>query len=254
MGICRLCLKEKKLIDAHIIPKFMFNGMKDEKNSFLEVVHNLDTNISKVKRTQKEDYDKNILCGDCDNKILGAIYEDYAKKSFYGGEISDTEIEPECINYKNPHDGAEYSVCKNIDYGKMKLFLLSLLWRASITDRPTFKDVNIGEKHEERIRKMIFESIIPGELEYPIIMTSFMRTDHDLKNFIGQPKRIKMKSGLNGYIFLIDSIQFIFAVNSIDHMIPEYLKRMTIKESGEMTIAHLPNGKELDIMKLLVGK
>jgi hypothetical protein len=253
MGICKLCKKEKKLIEAHIIPKFMFKKMKDENHSFYDITYNLDTKETKSKKTQKEDYDKNILCGDCDNGIIGGIYEDYAKDALYGENLN-PEIAPKCKNFKNTDDGAEYSICENIDYTKMKLFLLSLLWRASITDRPVFKEVSIGSKHEEIIRKMIYEKITPLETEYPIVITSFMRTENKFENLIAQPKRIRMKGGLNGYIFLIDSLQFMFSVNSADHKIPEYILRSTIKESGELTTLHLPNGSELEFFKQILEK
>jgi hypothetical protein len=253
MGICKLCQKEKKLIDAHIVPKFMFKKMKDENHSFYDITYNLDTKQTKSKKTQKEDYDKNILRGDCDNGIIGAIYEDYAKEALYGENLN-IEIAPKCENFLNPDDGAEYSICKNIDYTKMKLFLLSLLWRASITDRPIFNEVNIGEKHEEIIRKMIYEKTAPSETEYPIIITSFMRTENKFENLIAQPKRIRMKNGLNGYIFLIDSLQFMFFVNSSDHKLPEYVLKSTIKESGELTTLHLPKGSEIEFFKLIMEK
>ncbi|KIA95618.1 hypothetical protein B8T70_04905 [Flavobacterium sp. AJR] len=246
MAICKLCKKDKKLIDAHIIPKFMFKGMKDENNSFYEVVYNLDENKTATKKTQKEDFDKNILCSDCDNGILGAFYESYAVKSLYGTDLTE-DISPKCENYINPDDGAEYSICKNIDYKKMKLFLLSILWRASITNRPLFKEISLGKKHEERIRKIIYEGIDIDELEYPINILSFMRTENDLRNLISQPKRIKTKSGLNGYLFLIDSLQFIFYVNSINHKINHSIEKLNLKKN-KMIIIHLPNGSEKEFI------
>lgn len=240
---------------AHIIPDFMYSGMKaeDDKNIFYEVTYDLDKDKSKPRKIQTGEFDKKILCEDCDNRIIGANYEKYAQKSMYGKNI-DPKIAPICENYQNPNDGAEYSICRNIDYGKMKLFLLSILWRASITDRKIFKDVNLGDKHEERLRKLIYENIIPSETEYPIMVTSFMRTDNSLKNLIGQPKRVKYNNGLNGYVFLIDSMQFMFYVNSVNHRLPEYLKRTMLKENGEMTILHLPNGKELEFLKAILNK
>lgn len=253
MGICKLCKKDKKLIEAHIIPKFMYKKMKDENHSFYDITYSLDTKETKSKKTQKEDYDKNILCGDCDNGIIGGIYEDYAKDTLYGENLN-PEIAPKCENFINPDDGAEYSICNNIDYTKMKLFFLSLLWRASITDRPTFNEVSIGSKHEEIIRKMIYEKITPLEEEYPIVITSFMRTENKFENLIAQPKRIRTKGGLNGYIFLIDSLQFMFFVNSNEHKLPEYILKSTIKESGELTTLHLPNGSELEFFKQILGK
>ena len=255
MKKCSLCLQEKKLIKAHIIPDFMYSGMKneDDKNIFYEVTYNLDNNQSKSIKIQTGDFDKNILCEDCDNRIIGANYEKYAQTSMYGKNI-DPEIKPDCKNYINPNDGAEYSICTNIDYSKMKLFLLSVLWRASITDRPAFRDVDLGKKHEERLRKLIYKNIVPAETEYPIMMTSFLRTDHSLENLIGQPQRVRFKDGLNGYVFLIDSFQFIFYVNSTDHKLPEYLERTMLRQKGEMTILHLPNGKELEFLKKILNK
>ncbi|WP_164674245.1 hypothetical protein [Maribacter litoralis] len=248
-------MKEKKLIKAHIIPDFMYSGMKeeDDKNIFLEVTYNLDKNTRKQRKIQTGIFDKNILCEDCDNGIIGGQYEKYAQNSMYGKNI-DPEIAPICKNYKNPNDGFEYSICKNIDYGKFKIFLLSILWRASITDQKIFKDVDLGNSHEESLRRIIFENMIPNEDEYPIMMTSFMRTENSLKNFIGQPKRIRFNDGLNGYVFLINSIQFMFYVNSINHKLPIYLKKTMLKKSGEMTVLHLPNGKELEFLKLLLNK
>jgi len=233
----------------------MYSGMKaeDDKNVFFEVTYNLDNNESKPKKIQTGDFDKNILCEDCDNRIIGGIYEKYAQKAMYGKDI-DSKIAPICKNYQNPNDGAEYSICTNIDYTKMKLFLLSILWRASITDRKVFKDVNLGEKHEERLRKLIYENITPDENEYPIMMTSFMRTDNSLKNFIGQPQKVEYKDGLYGYIFLINSIQFMFHINSSNQKLPEYLKKTMLKKNGEMTILHFPNGKELEFIKAIFKK
>ena len=164
------------------------------------------------------------------------------------------EIAPKCKDFINPDDGAEYSICKNIDYHKMKLFLLSLLWRASITTRTTFREVDIGSKHEEKIRKMLYEKITPLEFEYPIVITSFMRTENKLENLIIQPKRIRTASGLNGYAFLIDSLQFIFYVNSVNHKLPEYILNSTIKESGELTTLHLPKRSEIEYFNQLLEK
>ena len=150
--LCKLCKQERKLIKAHIVPKFLYEKMKDEKNRFNSVSFNIgDFENHKVKITQMEDYDPNILCQDCDNRIFGIGYERYAKNMLYGTECL-TNIDLSCQNYVNPDDGAEYSICENFDYVKFKNFLLSILWRASVTERPSFSEVSLGEKHNERIR------------------------------------------------------------------------------------------------------
>lgn len=252
MGICKLCEKEGKLVKSHIIPKFMFKKMKDENNVFHEVTYDFKTNHSKSKKTQIEDFDKNILCESCDNKILGGIYESYAQKAIYGGELP-AEVSPDCKNYKNPNDGAEYSICTNIDYKKIKNFYLSILWRASITDRPFFKEINLGAKHEERLRQILLNNELVSEDEYPILITSFMRTENSLENLIAQPRRIKTQSGLNGYVFLMDSLQFITYVNSAEHKLTETIKKFSLKKH-EMITFHLPNGMEIEFLKMILNK
>jgi len=232
----------------------MYDGMKDEKNVFYEM--NINTsNPSKIhsKKLQTGEFDKNILCEDCDNRIIGAIYEKYAKTSMYGSNIK-PEFAPICKNYKNPDDGSECSVCTNIDYVKMKLFLLSILWRASISDRRIFQEVSLGVKQEERIRRILFEQIMPDEMEYPILMTSFMRTKNSLKNTITAPLTLKYENGVKGYAFLINSIQFMFFVNSDDHKMPDFVKQYTMKKSGEITVLHLKDGKEIEFLRAILMK
>src|SRR5690554_5125250 len=175
MIICKLCGEKNKLIKAHIIPKFMYKKMKDVNRSFYEVKYDLVTKKEKCKKVQIEDYDEYILCDNCDNKILGGIYESYAKKAMYGGNLPE-EISPKCKNYQNLDDGFEYSVCSDFDCQKLKKFYLSILWRASITNRPFFNQVNLGEKHEERIRRILYNNENITQYEYPIVITSFIRT------------------------------------------------------------------------------
>jgi hypothetical protein len=53
------------------------------------------------------------------------------------------------------------------DYRRLKLFVLSLIWRASIAKGQTFRDVNLGP-HEEPFRARLYAED-PGEpLDYPM--------------------------------------------------------------------------------------
>ncbi|WP_378183838.1 hypothetical protein [Aquimarina sp. SS2-1] len=132
MGICRLCLKNKKLIKAHIIPDFIYNGMKDEKNVF----HSIKGISDEIKPIplQTGEFDKVILCEDCDNIILGGKYERYAKSLVFSEKLN-LQTYP---TYK-AENGKDFSILNDINYGKMRLFLLSVLWRASITNRSFLK-------------------------------------------------------------------------------------------------------------------
>ena len=62
---CKYCHKENKLIKAHIIPKKFYLGIKEDKCLCIN------SKTEKYIIQQQGGYDSNILCGDCDNHILG---------------------------------------------------------------------------------------------------------------------------------------------------------------------------------------
>jgi hypothetical protein len=246
MKKCRLCLQEKKLINAHIIPKFIYKGMKNDKNRFSTNYYDLKR--IKSRNIETAEFDKNILCEKCDNEILGSIYEKYAEFVMF-----DEKANIKSSKTHKAKNGDNFSILYGIDYKKMKLFLLSLLWRASITSRPFFKEVNLGSKHEERIREMLIDGIIPEELEYPIITTSFIRTEMPLKYFVGEPKKIKFQNNINGYSFIIRGFQYIFLVNSMTHSLPNELTDSIFNKKDEMTIFYTNNLKEYNFLKNILN-
>lgn len=138
--ICKLCGLDTKLVKAHIIPDFMYGTMYDKKHTIVQV--SLDnTNNRKVMQTGH--YDKTLLCATCDNDIIGS-YERYASNIIFDNTLFEERLNEEGVkHYEIP-----------IDYSKFKLFLLSILWRSSVTTLPFFKHLSIGH-YEEKVRKML---------------------------------------------------------------------------------------------------
>src|SRR4030042_6422490 len=143
---CKLCGQRKNLIKAHIIPDFMYRELfdKDHRIRQMRVENKM---FKKITQRETGEFDKNILCEKCDKEILGN-YEAYAKRVLYGGAPLSLPIKPERMFNKT------WMPVGNIDYKKFKLFLLSILWRASITSRPYFSQVKL-DHHENIIREMI---------------------------------------------------------------------------------------------------
>ena len=44
-----------------------------------------------------------------------------------------------------------------VDYSSFKLFHLSVLFRASVSQKPTFAAVSLGPHHEEKVRQLILK-------------------------------------------------------------------------------------------------
>lgn len=198
-----------------------------------------------VRKPSSGEYEGGLLCIECDRDLLGTIYEDYASKAIYGGRLPANEC-PICQNFKNQH-GIHFTTCKNISYKKFKIFLLSILWRASISSRPLFSDIKLGP-HEETIRKMIYEGN-PGEVEaYPIFFMTFISDKSMPKDLIAHPRQIRTNTGHRVNVFMIGGMIYMFYVNAKGHSVTDHVLTETIKPTNEMNIIQIPEGMGWDII------
>ncbi len=222
--ICRLCLQDKKLIKAHVISKFMFKdifiGVK-----LLEV--NID-NLSEKKVVQDTAYDYDILCQECESLINK--YETYAARVVYNEKNRD---------FYEVDDGEVKSlILKGVDYGKFKLFLLSNLWRASISKLYLFRNVSLGRSHEEKLRRMIIEAD-PGEVDdYPCWIFKMDESVNRNTKTIATPTKIKQQLNTS-YVFLVN--EYFYWYNISPYNIHDFILRTTIDKNNEMAICILRN-------------
>ncbi|ACL04919.1 hypothetical protein Dalk_3229 [Desulfatibacillum aliphaticivorans] len=226
IGKCKLCGEEKELCNqSHIIPNFMYRDLLDEKNRFYAIQLN-ESGVHSRGVRQTGEFDKNILCQPCDNGTLGKL-DRYASLILYGGnpKIFENRIDP---------DGIKYTYCADIDYSQFKLFLLSLLWRASISQRRFFAEVNLGP-HEERIRQMLINSEPGDQLKYPCLIMTYLHTKKYIEEIVAQPSRARVNGGYV-YTFPIGGMVYVFFVS--EHIIPGSLKDLSISPKGELKIRH----------------
>lgn len=103
IGICKFCGQEKKLIDAHIIPKNFY--LMRKKDRYLSI----NSKTCKYTIQQKGGYDSNILCGDCDNHILGEfdkegyriLFSDFSKYKYeYLHPQRIYQLDNSCYDYR----------------------------------------------------------------------------------------------------------------------------------------------------------
>jgi hypothetical protein len=253
MTICKLCTLEKALIGkSHIIPNFLYehSGLYDEMHRIrlFSVQEMIDG--KKPSLPQSGVYEGNILCAECDNKRIGANLEQYAKKAIYGGGQLPLNECPECDNFTN-EEMDTFAICKNLSYSKYKLFLLSILWRASISSKSFFKRINIGE-HEEIIRKMIFENDPKKFDEYPIFVFSSALDEDFTSDIIVEPTQAVDDNGMLTCYFVIGGFIYIYKVGQFlgDK---DRLKKQTITEENKMTILLMKTGETMNFLKKYVG-
>ena len=242
--ICKLCLKEKKLLKkSHIIPEFMYQEMFDENHQIYKVPIN---DTSKARKQFTGEYEKDILCSDCDSKIIGT-FEDYASKVLYGGRVSKDD-KLELTNYRNEH-GVVHTLIENIKYREFKLFLLSILWRASISSREFFKNVNLGE-HEELLRTKIYEGDPMNSQDYPCVIATLRNDVEYSKGLHIQPIQKSENSGIV-VPFVISGTIYVFYIPQYSG--PTELDEFYIDTLNKMKVLHTPKGMGEELIKHISG-
>jgi hypothetical protein len=187
MSTCKLCLGDKELIRAHIIPESLYAPLigsgtprtySTEAGSF-------------PKRYQSGIYDREILCAECDNRI--GDWDNYAQAVLLAplkryGEPTELKLR-ESFTMPEP------------DYNRLKLFFISLLWRADQSLHQFFQLVDLGP-WRKRAREMILNAD-PGEPnEFAVLL---VRYEHPLAaGTIYQPEPTR-PDGLNCYRFSLGS-------------------------------------------------
>ncbi|MDZ7723247.1 MAG: hypothetical protein U5R06_10690 [candidate division KSB1 bacterium] len=212
---CKLCKKETKLCNSHIIPEFFFKPLYDEKHRI---------NVVPLSENQRQRYEQKgireyLLCKNCEDQM--SIYENHVRKVFFGG----TEI---LVNPGNP------MTIENINYKDFKLFQLSILWRASISSNTFYSNISLGP-HEEKIRKMLIEENPGGWLEYPCLLYAILRITKKeiLDDLILPPDSIKFE-GHRLYRFFMGGSFWIFFVSS--HTDTLELTHFFLTEDGKLKI------------------
>ncbi|WP_374950140.1 hypothetical protein [Mucilaginibacter sp.] len=163
-GICRLCQQEKDLIRrSHIWPDFMYKGMYDDKGR-LYVINSSEP--AKHRTVQSGSYEQHIFCSDCDNVRIGQL-ERYASNNLYRKPYLEENAAFKQISVPG---GIQVIHCEDLNYNQFKLFLLSLLWRASISTEAVFENFKLGEDEEEFLRASIYEKAVVDEMAFPCVL------------------------------------------------------------------------------------
>jgi hypothetical protein len=154
---CKLCKRDKKLVKAHVIPKSFF---EIDPIDPLRLVSNTDGTFPK--RAPSGIYDTTLVCDNCER--LFSPFDDYAQQILLADREAARAIlhENELIAY----------IYDSYDYVKLKLFFMSLLWRASQSSHKFFRRIDLGP-HEPLLKKALIDAD-PGDPDfYAVILARF---------------------------------------------------------------------------------
>jgi hypothetical protein len=170
------------LIDAHIIPKGFARFIRGDQ-------HNMTLTLENVARAKKQlGYsDKGILCADCDHK-LGELYDDYAINV--------------CRSFQEKHTVLRDNVFElsGVDGDRFARFVLSILWRGSISSLPDYGSVKLG-KYENIARDILFGAKPLSSLtDYQVLIARYKSRYFDPIKFYSIPVEAPF-NGMHSYGF-----------------------------------------------------
>ena len=235
-GICRLCGTSGPLLKkSHIIPDFLFRAtdVYDEGHRLL-IVHPAEyaRGLGRVRRPPTAPYDPDILCQRCDGVVLGD-YDSYASRLLF--EAPPALIpKPSAVYYKLQEGFGELHIT-DFDSAKLKLFLLSVLWRAHVSKHDYFTEVDLGQ-YEAEIRAIIFEGRHLHEDDYPMFFLGW-REETFPRSVVSRLARGRWKGISTHYLLMFGGLIVQMFVPRVQGSFE--LSRFKLKAAGPLVIGQL---------------
>lgn len=186
--------------------------MYDEKHQFFSI------GVGKQEKHRKGIREQ-LLCDSCENRL--SKWEDYAARFFSGRK----KIEGKMVQ--------NHLHMKGLDYHKLKLFLLSLLWRFAVAQNAVLSGARLGP-HKERIRRMLLANDPGGELDYPCVIVAATFDRKHFPDLIVAPHESRTPDGHRIWQIVVGGFVLMFVVSS--HTQTCRLRPTFLKPSGEATM------------------
>lgn len=211
-GVCKLCGQQKQLVKSHSIPRRFF---KEIKGGAQHAVFYDGSVTAKREATylQAGVYDDDLLCEDCEAK--------FSEWDRSGGDI----LESPCLDHPLPkYDNRAYRVDCATD--KLRRFILSVIWRASLSRNPFYSYVNLGP-YEDKIKDRIFDPTPLGPDEFPTVIAHFSQADFGVySQLLFPPLRERRPDGLNVRVLYLMNLKILIDID----------RRATAQTVGPFTI------------------
>lgn len=121
----------------------------------------------------------------------------------------------------------------DIDYKELKLFQMSLLWRAGVAKGQWFHTIDLGQKHEKNLRQFFLNDNPGSEKDYPCVMCDLRSSGVDFELFWQEPISCHDDDqGQRLYKIIIGGYAFMYSVSS--HQPSQMIQSFCAKPTGKM--------------------
>ncbi len=234
--LCRLCNRDRKLIKAHVIPEAFFRSLRSGGKA--PEIHT-NTKGAYPKRAPIGVYDRTILCGECDGCF--SPWDDHAQQVL----IRDFS---EALPLYDESRKVAYRI-QRFNYNLLKLFFLSLLWRASVSNHKFYRRISVGP-YEEILRGMLLTED-PGTAEkFAVTLARF--SDPQFTGMLDP--HAERYEGVNYCRFYLTG--FVAYIKVDRRPPPSFLRDFVISEDSQITVIlrDLHESKDGAVMKAIARK
>ncbi|TYL41588.1 hypothetical protein [Dickeya sp. ws52] len=166
-GECKLTRKHGKYIDSHILPRSITILSRNGERA-IEAGIDIPT-----KKKFQGWYDNELVIAEGEKYLTEldtkGIKELRKNKLIWSGWPTSMTTLDDSETFLDERSGIGYRVINNIDHKLIKLFFMSLLWRASASERYEMKDVKLPQEKIETLRNSIINHDDLNLIDFPII-------------------------------------------------------------------------------------
>jgi hypothetical protein len=234
--VCKLTGAKGPGVRAHIIPRsfYDFGNPVHKPAKIIQLAGEKST----ISTSQIGEYDEGIVTKDGEDYF--SVCDTYAweclVKRGQDGKLYHDSLNPLCIEISD------------FDYPKLKMFFISLLWRAGVSSRALFRRVNLGP-HEDRLRELILANNPGTPHDYSVMLGIHRDTpDHGLPMLEPFPLRDE-KTGIKYYRFSLGRLVACIKVDSqpYGHVWEDFV----LKDGGALRYIILDDFKTSSLYKSL---
>jgi len=226
-NICKLCGQNAALIASHVLPDFYIRNREKQQKTGKQgqsqpytLVHSTLPDIQGgwMQRGYWEKqlgWKEKLLCGSCEE--LFSTNETKNRLFFYGNTpspLKKLDLVGEKIQLPADHPQEILEIRRiQIDYKTLRLFQMSMLWRAGVSKGRYFANIELDTRHEQNLRYLLLNDNPGNENEYPCVMVDLRADRVDFEGYSEQPTASFDSAGNRTFRILTGGYAFLYSLS-----------------------------------------
>lgn len=246
LDLCRLCSVPSELKGSHILPNFFVKSVGKETQATTPgkgpsaIVLNKSGEVKSGMRQIGRLSDllgikEKLLCASCE-QLLGRR-ENRFRSFFYGTaphplrkqKVGTVIFSAPTQLLKPAREVREVTV----DYADLKLFVLSLLWRASVANGFLYEAISIGRNREKLIGKALLMSDPGPDDFYPFIMADLVGQPGVENLFVNPTSGVDPVTSLRHFSFIMGGFKLIVFKAKPNRRVPKDIRTCGLRKKGQ---------------------